>query len=551
MSQTIPPLRAPVSGERDVVIVGAGFGGMYMLHRLRGLGLSGIVFDVAAGVGGTWYWNRYPGARCDVESMQYSYSFSEELQQTWQWSEVFAGQPEILRYANHVADRLDLRRDMRFETRVTEAVFNEATNRWTVRTDRGDVVSARFCVMATGCLSATRMPDFPGLDSFKGKTYHTGHWPHEPVDFAGLDVAVVGTGSSAIQSIPVIAAQAAHVTVFQRTPNFSIPSRNRPMPEDYAQSWKAVYAAKRVEARMSRNGVLANPNDVSALEMSEADRLAVYEARWESGGTTFMASFNDLIFNKASNDTAAEFVRSKIKAMVHDPVKAELLAPTSHPIGTKRICVDTDYYLTYNRANVDLVDVRGAPIEAITADGLRAGGRDYKADAIVFATGFDAMTGALTRMGIVGRGGETLADKWEAGPRTYLGIMTAGFPNLFMITGPGSPSVLSNMMVSIEQHVEWVANCLDHMASRQVVRIEASRAAEDAWVVHVNEVANTTLYPSAASWYMGANIPGKPRVFMPYIGGVGAYRQTCDEIADEGYRGFELTGPDAVAVAAE
>ena len=387
MSQTTHPLRAPVPGEKDVVIVGAGFGGMYMLHRLRGLGLSGVVFDVASGVGGTWYWNRYPGARCDVESMQYSYSFSEELQQTWQWSEVFAGQPEILRYANHVADRLDLRRDMRFETRVTEAVFDEATNRWTVRTDRGDVVSARFCVMATGCLSAARMPDFPGLDGFKGKTYHTGQWPHEPVDFTGLDVAVVGTGSSAIQSIPVIAAQAAHVTVFQRTPNFSIPSRNRPMPEEYAQTWKADYAAKRDEARKSRNGVLANPNNVSALEMSEDDRLAVYEARWESGGTTFMASFNDLVFSKASNDTAAEFVRGKIKAMVHDPAKAELLAPTSHPIGTKRICVDTDYYLTYNRANVDLVDVRGAPIEAITPEGLRAGGRDYKTDAIVFATG--------------------------------------------------------------------------------------------------------------------------------------------------------------------
>ena len=551
MSQTIPSLRAPVPEERDVVIVGAGFGGMYMLHRLRGLGLSGVVFDVAAGVGGTWYWNRYPGARCDVESMQYSYSFSEELQQTWQWSEVFAGQPEILRYANHVADRLDLRRDMRFKTRVTEAVFNQATNRWTVRTDRGDVVSARFCVMAMGCLSAARMPDFLGLDSFKGKTYHTGHWPHEPVDFTGLDVAVVGTGSSAIQSIPVIAAQAAHVTVFQRTPNFSIPSRNRPMPEDYAQTWKADYAAKRAEARMSRNGVLANPNNVSALEMSEDDRLAVYEARWESGGTTFMASFNDLIFNKASNDTAAAFVRGKIKAMVHDPAKAELLAPTSHPIGTKRICVDTDYYLTYNRANVDLVDVRGAQIEAITPEGLRAGGRDYKADAIVFATGFDAMTGALTRMGIVGRGEGTLADKWEAGPRTYLGIMTAGFPNLFMITGPGSPSVLSNMMVSIEQHVDWVADCLSHMTSQRLIRIEASLAAEDAWVAHVNEVADTTLYPSAASWYMGANIPGKPRVFMPYIGGVGVYRQTCDEIAAEGYRGFELTGPDVVAVAAE
>ena len=551
MSQPAELQRAPVTGKIDVVIVGAGFGGMYMLHRLRGLGMSAIVFDVATGVGGTWYWNRYHGARCDVESMQYSYSFDEGIQQDWQWSEVFAGQPEILRYANFVADRLDLRRDMRFETRVTGAEFDEATNRWTVRTDRGDVLSAGFCVMATGCLSAARMPDFPGIDSFRGKIYHTGHWPHEGVDFTGLRVGVVGTGSSAIQSIPVIADQAAHITVFQRTPNFSIPSRNRPMTEDYARSFKDVYPARRAEARMTRNGILANPNDQSAIETPEADRLAVYEQRWESGGTTFMAAFNDLIFNKASNDTAAEFVRSKIRAMVKDPAKAELLAPTSHPIGTKRICVDTDYYLTFNRPNVDLVDISDTPIEAVTPLGLRVGGQEYAFDAIVFATGFDAMTGALTRMGIVGRDGMTLADKWAPGARTYLGLMTAGFPNMFMITGPGSPSVLSNMIVSIEQHVDWIADCLGHLRDRGLDCIEATLDAENAWVDHGNEVAHTTLYPSAASWYMGANIPGKPRVFMPYIGGVGAYRLKCDEIAANGYEGFALSGADKVAVAAE
>ena len=551
MSQPAETPRAAVPGNIDVVIVGAGFGGMYMLHRLRGMGMSAIVFDVASGVGGTWYWNRYPGARCDVESMQYSYSFDEGIQRDWQWSEVFAGQPEILRYANFVADRLDLRRDMRFETRVTGAEFDEATSRWTVRTDRGDSVSAGFCVMATGCLSAARMPDFPGIDSFKGKIYHTGHWPHEGVDFTGLRVGVVGTGSSAIQSIPVIADQAAHITVFQRTPNFSIPSRNRPMTEDYARSFKDVYPAKRAEARMTRNGILANPNDQSAIETPEAERLAVYEQRWESGGTTFMAAFNDLIFNKASNDTAAEFVRSKIRAMVKDPAKAELLAPTSHPIGTKRICVDTDYYLTFNRPNVDLVDISNTPIEAVTAEGLRVGGQDYAFDAIVFATGFDAMTGALTRMGIVGRDGMALADKWAPGARTYLGLMTAGFPNMFMITGPGSPSVLSNMIVSIEQHVDWIADCLGHLRDRGIGSIEATLEAENAWVDHGNEVAHTTLYPSAASWYMGANIPGKPRVFMPYIGGVGAYRLKCDEIAANGYKGFALSGADKVAVAAE
>ena len=551
MSQPAESQRAPVPGNIDVVIVGAGFGGMYMLHRLRGMGMSAIVFDVASGVGGTWYWNRYPGARCDVESMQYSYSFDESIQRDWQWSEVFAGQPEILRYANFVADRLDLRRDMRFETRVTGAEFDETTKRWTVRTDRGDAVSAGFCVMATGCLSAARMPDFPGIDSFKGKIYHTGHWPHEGVDFTGLRVGVVGTGSSAIQSIPVIADQAAHITVFQRTPNFSIPSRNRPMTEAYARSFKDVYPARRAEARMTRNGILANPNDQSAIETPEADRLAVYEQRWESGGTTFMAAFNDLIFNKASNDTAAEFVRSKIRAMVKDPAKAELLAPTSHPIGTKRICVDTDYYLTFNRPNVDLVDISGTPIETVTPEGLRVGGQDYAFDAIVFATGFDALTGALTRMGIVGRDGMALADKWAPGARTYLGLMTAGFPNMFMITGPGSPSVLSNMIVSIEQHVDWIADCLGYLRDRGLGSIEATQDAENAWVDHGNEVAHTTLYPSAASWYMGANIPGKPRVFMPYIGGVGAYRLKCDEIAANGYEGFALSGADKVAVAAE
>jgi cation diffusion facilitator CzcD-associated flavoprotein CzcO len=549
--QTQPDARPAVPPSVDVVIVGAGFAGLYMLHRLRGLGLSAIVFEAADGVGGTWYWNRYPGARCDVESMQYSYSFSEELQQEWRWSEVFSSQPEILRYANFVADRLDLKRDICFETRVTDASFDEATHRWAVRTDRGDAVSARYCVMATGCLSTARMPDFPGLDSFKGNTYHTGHWPHEGVDFTGLRVGVIGTGSSAIQAIPVIAQQAAHVTVFQRTPNFSIPSRNGPMPESYEQSWKQQYAEHRAKARLSRNGILANPNDVSAIDTPEDQRLAVYEDRWASGGTTFMAAFNDLIFNKASNDTAAEFVRDKIRAMVKDPAKAELLAPKDHPIGTKRICVDTDYYLTYTRPNVSLVNVRGAPIQAITPNGLRAGDQDYEFDAIVFATGFDAMTGALTRINISGRGGETLAAKWEAGPRTYLGLMTAGFPNLFMITGPGSPSVLSNMIVSIEQHVDWIADCLDDLKSRQLDCIEPTLAAENAWVEHVNQVADTTLYPSAASWYMGANIPGKPRVFMPYIGGVGAYRQKCDEVAANGYEGFQLAGAPRVAVAAE
>jgi cyclohexanone monooxygenase len=524
----------------DVVIVGAGFAGMYMLHRLRGLGLSVRVIESAGGVGGTWYWNRYPGARCDVESMQYSYSFSPEIEQEWTWTELFAAQPEILRYANYVADRLDLRRDIRFDTKVVSAHFDDAAHSWNIATDRGEQLSARFCIMATGCLSNARVPDFQGLDGFKGTTYHTGQWPHEGADLAGKRVGVIGTGSSAIQAIPVLAEQAGELVVFQRTPNFSIPSRNGPMTEDYEQSWKSVYPEKRAQARFMRSGIVYDINPKSALEVAEEERRREYEERWAAGGTAFMASFSDLVLDQRANDTAAEFVREKIRSIVKDPATAELLAPKGYPIGTKRICVDTAYFETYNRPNVTLVDVRSAPIAEITPDGVRAGDTEYKLDAIVFATGFDAMTGALAKIDIRGADGAALSDKWAAGPRTYLGLMTAGFPNLFLITGPGSPSVLSNMIVSIEQHVDWVTDCIAHLQSRQLARIEPTQEAEDNWVAHVNEVAHRTLYPHANSWYMGANVPGKPRVFMPYIGGVGVYRQTCADIAANGYEGFRL-----------
>jgi cyclohexanone monooxygenase len=479
--------------------------------------------------------------------MQYSFSFDEALQQEWRWSERFAAQPEILRYANHVADRFDLRRDISFETRVTAAAFAEARNAWDVVTDRGERVSARFLVMATGCLSAARLPDIPGRDIFAGATYHTGWWPHERVDFSGKRVAVIGTGSSAIQAIPVIAEEAAHVTVFQRTPNFSIPSRNKPMDDPYEALWKSDYRARRECARTMRTGILYPVNDTPALSVSAEERRREYEARWEAGGTAFMAAFNDLILDEAANDTAAEFVRRKIREIVRDPRVAEILAPRDHPIGTKRICVDTGYYETYNRPNVTLVDLRQTPIEAIAPTGLRTSdGAAHAVDAIVFATGFDAMTGALLAVDIRGRADVTLAEKWEAGPRSCLGLMCADFPNMFMITGPGSPSVLSNMIVSIEQHVNWIADCLGHMRRRGLTRVEPSAAAEERWMAHSHEVAHRTLYPRAGSWYMGANIPGKPRVFMPYIGGVGVYRQICDEIAAKGYEGFRFAaGADA------
>ena len=550
-----PALPAATAAAPDVVVVGAGFAGLYLLHRLRGLGIPVRVLEQATGVGGTWWWNRYPGARCDVESMQYSYAFSEELQQSWSWSERFASQPEILRYANHVADRLDLKRDISFETKVVAAHWDEAATRWAVTTDRGETLRPRFLVMATGCLSAAKLPEIPGIDSFQGRTYHTGAWPHEGVDFSGQRVLVIGTGSSAIQAIPVIAEQAAQVTVFQRTPNFSIPSRNREMDEAYEQLWKSDYRNRRLQARMMRTGILYGLNDKSALEVSEAERRAEYERRWAAGGTAFMGAFSDLITDAEANDTAAGFVRDKIRAIVKDAKTAELLAPKDHPIGTKRICVDTRYYETYNRPNVALVGVRGNPIAAITPEGLRlADGSAYEADAIVFATGFDAMTGALLGIDLRGTGGQTLAAKWEAGPRSYLGIAAAGFPNLAMITGPGSPSVLSNMIVSIEQHVDWTTELLRHLRERGLARFEATQEAEDGWVAHNNEVADRTLYPRAASWYMGANVPGKPRVFMPYIGGVGAYREICDDIAAKGYEGFRLdraAAPAEAAAAAE
>ncbi len=543
-------LPSPQPPTVDAVIVGAGFAGMYLLHRLRALGMTTRVFEQAAGVGGTWWWNRYPGARCDVESMQYSYGFSEAIQQEWRWSERFAAQPEILAYANWVADRLDLRRDITFETKVAAAAWDEAADRWVVRTDRGETVAARVLVMATGCLSTAKLPEIPGIESFRGRTFHTGHWPHEGVDFAGRSVAVIGTGSSAIQAIPVIAEQARQVTVFQRTPNFSIPSRNKPMDEAYEGMWKSDYANRRAQARTMRTGILYGINDTSALEVSEAERLAEYERRWEAGGTAFMAAFNDLITNPDANHTAAEFVRNKIRQIVKDPKVAEILAPKDHPIGTKRICVDTRYYETFNRDTVTLVDVRANAIAAVTPTGVRlADGTEYAADDLVFATGFDAMTGALTRIEITGATGETLKRKWEAGPRTYLGLCTAGFPNMIMITGPGSPSVLSNMIVSIEQHVDWTVDLLAHMRARGITRVEATQEAEDGWVAHNNEVADRTLYPRAASWYMGANVPGKPRVFMPYIGGVGVYRQLCDEVVQKGYEGFRMEGAAARAAA--
>jgi cyclohexanone monooxygenase len=525
----------------DAVVVGAGFAGMYMLYRLRERGFRVHVFEAADNVGGVWYWNRYPGARCDVPSLAYSYSFSEELQQEWEWTERYASQPEILRYAEHVADRFDLRRDITFGTRVTSAVFDEQSASWTVTTDTGARVSARYLIPAVGCLSATQTPQLPGAESFRGQTYHTGNWPHTPVDFTGRRVGVIGTGSSGIQAIPLIAEVAERLVVFQRTPNFSLPARNRPLTAEEIRETKSRYAQIRAEMRRTPAGALHPSTGKGVLEVSEQERIAELERRWEIGGTGFMAAFTDILRDADANRAVADFVRGKIRQIVKDPEVAERLCPKDHPIGAKRICVDTNYYETFNRPNVELVDVRATPIRELTPNGLRTSEAEYELDIIVYATGFDAMTGSLTRMDIRGPDGTSLADAWRDGAATYLGLAVAGFPNMFVVTGPGSPSVLVNCIMAAEQHVEWISDLLEHLRDRGANRIEAERDAQDEWVAHVNEVANRTLYPQANSWYVGANVPGKPRVFMPYVGGLNVYRERCDEVAAAGYRGFRIT----------
>jgi cyclohexanone monooxygenase len=533
-----PKQRAPETGQVDAVIVGAGFAGLFLVHRLRGLGLKVLAFETGDGVGGTWFWNRYPGARCDVESMQYSFSFSPELQQDWEWSERYSGQSEICAYLNHVADRFDLRRDIRLETTVTKAAFDEASERWVVETDRGDRVSAQFLIMATGCLSEARMPDFPGMADFTGRILHTGRWPKDKVSFAGRRVAVIGTGSSGIQVIPQIAALADHLTVLQRTANFSIPAWNRALSADDQAQFKKDYDAYRAKARNSRSGILYEYAQQGTFDVDETTRQAEYERRWRTGGANFTHCFNDVFVDEKANALAAEFVRSKIREIVKDPETAEKLCPRDHAIGTKRICVDTDYYATFNRENVSLIDIRQDPIQRFTATGIQTQGTQFAFDDIVLATGFDAVTGAILRIDIRGLNGTRIQDAWAEGPRSYLGLMVTGFPNLFTVTGPGSPSILTNVVVSIEQHVEWIAGCLAEMQSNDQTMIDVDPDAQEQWVAHVREVAERTLFTRTASWYMGANIPGKPRVFLPYVGGFQNYSRICDEVVQDNYRGF-------------
>ena len=523
----------------DVIIIGAGFAGMYMLHRMREMGLKSIVFEAGDGVGGTWYWNRYPGARCDVESVQYSYQFDKELEQEWTWSEKYSPQPEILKYANHVADRFKLRKDIRFNTRITSSNYDEKKAEWEVVAEQGETYRSNFCIFATGCLSSYNLPKFEGVEDFSGATYHTGQWPHEGVDFSGLRVGVIGTGSSAIQSIPEIAKQAKHLTVFQRTANYTIPARNAKLTEDYVRAVKDDYTGLRERARQKPAGYDIPLNPQSVLEVTEEEFKSEFQTRWEKGGTQFLGAYGDLLLKPEANEKAAQFVKDMIRDTVDDPDVAELLCPTNI-IGCKRLCVDTDYYKTYNLPNVKLVDVSQTPIDRITSSGVAHQGIEYELDAIVFATGFDAMTGALFNIDIRGREGLSLKEKWNGGPQTYLGLTTNGFPNMFTITGPGSPSVLTNMLPSIEQHVNFISDCISYMREQGHSKIEPELNAELDWGLHVNEVADLSLRSTCASWYVGANVPGKPRVFTPYIGGFPRYVERCKSVVANGYEGFSL-----------
>ncbi|MEU6037908.1 NAD(P)/FAD-dependent oxidoreductase [Actinomadura sp. NPDC047616] len=534
----------PPPGELDVLVVGAGFAGLYALYRLRELGHRVHAVEAAGDVGGVWYWNRYPGARCDIESVDYCYSFSDELVQEWNWTERYPSQPEILRYIDHVADRFDLRRDITFRTRVTALTFDEAVGTWTAATEHGDRVTARHVIMATGQLSVAKPPEIEGVGDFAGDCHHTGNWPHDGVDFTGRRVGVIGTGSSGVQVIPQIARQAAHLTVFQRTPHYIVPAVNRPLDPEYVADLKSRFEEYREQARNHPGGTHRVLHEDLAVEAAPEELRARLEEYWRRGGPDIQAAYRDITRDPAANDRAAEFVRSKIREIVRDPEVAERLTPRGYPFGSKRLVLEIGYYETFNRDDVRLVDLRETPIERVEPEGVRTGGARpelHRLDVLVFATGFDALTGAVLKVDIRGRGGRSLRDKWSAGPRTYLGLATHGFPNLFFMAGPGSPSVISNVLVSIEQHVEWVTDHLEYLRKNGLTRSEAVLEKEDAWVEHVNDVAAQTLYPRGNSWYLGANVPGKPRVFMPYVGGVGRYRQICADVAARDYDGFDLS----------
>jgi len=526
---------------RDVIVIGAGFAGLYALYQLRERGYLTQIIEAGSDIGGTWFWNRYPGARCDIESLQYSYSFSDEIQQEWHWSELYGTQPEILSYIHFVADRLKLRQDILLNTRVVSITFVESQNAWSVQCQDGKRFLARYCIMATGCLSAPLEPDIPGLEDFAGEVYRTTNWPTERVDFAGKSVGLIGTGATGVQLAPVVAEQSGHLSVFQRTPNFSIPAHNRTMDPAHESDWKKNYAQYRREAAQTRNNAIMHHGKEPGENMPKAQLQEIFERRWQMGGLNFLYGVTDLVTSRRVNDAAAQFVCDKIAERVKDPDTARKLMPRGQVLGAKRLCADTHYYETFNRDNVSLIDLSEEPLESVTRLGVKTSKKVYPLDMLILATGFDAMTGALDRIEIKGAGGKTLKQHWSSGARTLLGLTVAQMPNLFLITGPGSPSVLSNMVTSIEQNVDWVCDCIDYLYENNLSRIVATTDAEQKWVDHVQEVAQKTLLPTQHTWYVGANVPGKAKVYLPYIGGVTQYLQHCRRIAENRYEGFTLT----------
>lgn len=520
----------------DIAVIGAGFAGLHMLDQLRRHDFSCHAYESATGVGGTWFWNRYPGARCDVESLDYAYLHDRELHESWQWSERFATQPEILRYAEHFADRRGLWPHITFGTTVTGATFEDGA--WNLTTDTGEHVRARFVVTAVGCMSAAHTPSIPGLERFGGTLLRTSRWPAEPVETAGRRIGVIGTGSSGIQVVPELAEDAAELVVFQRTAHFSVPARNRPLTRQERDAAVARYEQQVHDARTTRFGHPVIGTGKAALDTDPADRAAELDAKWARGGTHIVATFTDTGRDLEANAVLADYFRDRVREQVHDPETARALTPTGYPIGTKRLCVDDGYYDTFNLPHVRLADLRADPIQEVTETGIRTTDRHHDLDLLVLATGFDAFTGSLTRLGITGRDGTALTDSWRDGPRSYLGLAMAGFPNLFTLTGPGSTMVLSNVLRAIEHHVEWVRDLLVHARQHGITEVEALEPAQDDWVARVADLAGRTLYPLTDSYYLGANIEGKARVFAPFAGGLDAYRRICDEVAAEDYRGF-------------
>ncbi|WP_153505305.1 flavin-containing monooxygenase [Cumulibacter manganitolerans] len=527
--------------DYDVVIVGAGFSGMYQLHKLRQQGMTAHVFETGDDVGGTWFWNRYPGARVDIESHHYSFGFDEQLQQEWDWQERYAPQPELLAYARHVSERYDLRKDISFSTKVEALDWDDASGTWTVRTDNGDPVTCRFVILATGCLSVPQRPKFEGLDDFKGELYYTSSYPKEGVDLSGKKVAVIGTGSSGLQTITAIAPEVGELTVYQRTPSFAVPARNYELSDEDRQKYKANYSEIRTKNFASKVGFDDGQKaGVLASELPPDEVRAMQDDRWEFGGLSYGFAFGDILLDAAVNEQFAEYVRERIRERVKDPELAEKLSPRTYPIASKRMCVDTGYFEVYNQDNVTLIDIHEKPIEKFTEGGIIAGGEEREYDVVILATGFDAMTGAVNKIDITARG-KKLREHWAHGPQTYLGLMVSGFPNLLMITGPQSPSVLTNMMTSIEYDVDWISRLLTDMRDRGKTRIEARPESEQWWVKANNDIAALTLMPQAHSWYMGANIPGKEQVFMPWVGGSDVYMAICEGIALAGnYHGFKM-----------